>query len=289
MVIIENDIVRAQINPLGAELSSLFHKQFQLEYMWNGDPAVWGKHSPVLFPIVGTLKNNQYVHNAKTYEMGRHGFARERVFLEEEKNTDSVVFLLKNDEDSWKIFPFEFEFRIRYQLRKSQLNVTYEIGNTGRELLLFSVGGHPAFALPLSADTSYEDYYLEFEKAETAGRWPISQDGLIEKEPIAVLDNTHQLPLSKELFQKDALVFKALESTEISIRSDKTDRGLWLDFADFPYLGVWAAKNADFVCIEPWCGIADPVDSRQELRYKEGINKLPSGQLFSRTWVVELF
>jgi len=289
MVTIENDILKAQINPLGAELNSLYHKQFQREYMWSGDPAYWSKHSPILFPIVGTLKNNQYIHNGKTYEMGRHGFAREKIFLEEERTADSVVFLLKSDESTLRIFPFEFELRIRYQLRKSQLNVTYEIGNMGRELLLFSVGGHPAFALPLTDDTDYNDYYLEFEKAETVGRWPISPDGLIEKEPVELLNNTHQLPLTKELFQKDALVFKDLASTEVSLRSDKSDRGLWFDFADFPYLGIWAAKNADFICIEPWCGIADDVDSRQELRYKEGINKLPPGQLFSRTWVVELF
>ncbi len=289
MVIIENNLLKAQINPLGAELNSLFHKEFQLEYMWSGDPAFWGKHSPVLFPIVGTLKENKYEYKGATYEMGRHGFARERSFEVEGKKADAVSFLLKSDENSKLIYPFEFEFRISYQLRKAQLNVTYEVTNTGKEEMLFSVGGHPAFVLPLSEDTSYEDYYLEFEKAETAGRWPISTDGLIEKQPISLLENSQQLPLSKELFQKDALVVKGLQSTEVAIRSDKTDHGLWFDFADFPYLGIWAAKNADFICIEPWCGIADPVDSNQQLKDKEGINKLPSGELFSRTWVVELF
>ena len=289
MVIIENNFIKAQINPLGAEVVSLFHKEFQLEYMWSGDPAFWGKHSPVLFPIVGTLKDNKYEYNGDTYEMGRHGFARDRYFEVEEKKNDSVSFLLKSDDESRLIYPFEFEFRVQYQLRKAQLNVTYEVTNTGKAEMLFSVGGHPAFALPLSEDTSYEDYYLEFEKAETAGRWPISTEGLIETQPITLLENSQQLPISKELFQKDALVFKGLNSTEVAIRSDKTDHGLWFDFADFPYLGIWAAKNANFICIEPWCGIADPVDSNQQLKDKEGINKLPSGELFSRTWVVELF
>ena len=289
MVIIENSLLKAQINPQGAELISLFHKEIQLEYMWSGDPAFWGKHSPVLFPIVGTLKENKYEYNGTSYEMGRHGFARDRVFEVEEKKEDSVCFLLKSDADSRSIYPFEFEFRVRYQLRKAQLNVTYEVTNTGKEEMLFSVGGHPAFALPLSEDTEYGDYYLEFEKTETADRWPISADGLIENQPIPLMENSQQLPISKELFQKDALVFKGLNSTEVAIRSDKTDHGLWFDFADFPYLGIWAAKNADFICIEPWCGIADSVDSNQQLKDKEGINILPSGELFSRTWVVELF
>lgn len=289
MITIENDVLRVLIDPKGAELKSIFQKTFQLEYLWNGDPAVWGKHSPVLFPIVGTLKEDKYQYNGAEYTMGRHGFAREKTFELEASKKNSAVFLLKEDAETLRIYPFPFEFRVIYEIRNAQVNVTYEVTNSGTGDLLFSVGGHPAFALPISADTQYNDYYLEFEKEEHAARWPISAEGLIENNSVPVLESTRFLPISKELFQKDALVFKNLDSSEVSIRSDKTEHGIWFDFADFPYLGIWAAKGADFICIEPWCGIADSVNSTQQLSAKEGINTLPAGEIFSRTWTVELF
>ncbi|MBC7849567.1 MAG: aldose 1-epimerase family protein [Chitinophagaceae bacterium] len=287
MAVIENDQLKVTIDPKGAELTSLYHKKFDLEYLWNADPEIWAKHSPVLFPIVGTLKDNTYFHEEDRFEMGRHGFAREKDFVEEEKSATAVSFLLTSSDETKKIYPFDFEFRIQYELRKSQLNVTYEITNTDSDDLLFSVGGHPAFKLPLVAGTEYADYYLEFEKEESAERWPITSEGLIEIGSTPFLQNTRILPLKKELFQLDAIVFKELESTEVSIKSSKTPRGILFDFADFPYLGIWAVKGADFVCIEPWCGIADSVDTNQQLGDKEGINLLGPQEIFTRTWSVE--
>jgi galactose mutarotase-like enzyme len=155
--------------------------------------------------------------------------------------------------------------------------------------LYFSVGGHPAFAVPLTKDTNYEDYYLVFDKQENTPRWPISNDGLIENTPDPLLQHSDRLPLTKELFSKDALVLKSLKSSLISVRSDKTEHGLRFDFPGFPFLGLWAAKGADFLCIEPWCGIADSVNTSQQLEEKEGINALEPGGEFSRTWIVKVF
>jgi galactose mutarotase-like enzyme len=289
MIKIQNESLRVEIDPKGAELTSLVNSSNQLEYMWSGDPAFWAKRSPVLFPIVGTLKENTYQISGETYVLGRHGFARDRHFIPEKVSEKKAVFLLKSDQDSLHVYPFNFEFRILYELRKATLNVTYEITNTGNNEMLFSVGGHPAFALPLVEGTQYEDYYLEFEQKETIGRWPISEQGLIEKKPVPLLDNSNTLALTKELFHKDAIVLKGLASTSVSLRSDKTPHGFIFDFADFPFLGLWAAKDADFICIEPWCGIADSVDTNQQLEDKEGIEKVEPGGVFSRTWSVEVF
>jgi galactose mutarotase-like enzyme len=154
--------------------------------------------------------------------------------------------------------------------------------------MYFSIGGHPAFGVPLVPGTDYTDYYLEFDGVETAPRWPISKDGLIGREPLPLLQNTAVLPLRKELFAKDALVIKSLVSTGITLRSGQSERGLRMDFPGFPFLGIWAAPNADFVCIEPWCGIADSVDSNQQWIEKEGINKLEGGSVFERTWTLRL-
>jgi galactose mutarotase-like enzyme len=289
MVVIENDRLEIQINPKGAELTSIFHLQHQLEYMWSGDPAFWAKRSPVLFPIVGTLKDNSYVFNEETYSLNRHGFARDMDFEVELKTSSKAVFLLKSNDATRKLFPFEFEFRISYELRKSVLNVSYEVLNSGDDDLFFSVGGHPAFAVPLAEGTQYNDYYLEFEEVESVDRWPISAEGLIEKNSVPFLDKSNTVVLSRDLFYNDAIVLKNLTSTTVALRSGKTNHGWVFDFADFPYLGIWAAKNADFICIEPWCGIADAIDSNRQLIEKEGIEQLPPNEVFSRTWTLELF
>jgi galactose mutarotase-like enzyme len=289
MFTIENQQIKAVIKAKGAELTQLFHKEHELDYLWHGDPAVWGKHSPVLFPIVGTLKNNTYFYNDLSYQLPRHGFARDKQFAVEEQTADTITFLLRSDAETHTIYPFMFEFRIRYTLFENALAVTYEVVNAGKDTMYFSVGAHPAFKLPLVSGTAYTDYYLQFNQSETAPRWPISADGLIEQSPLPLLEDTNLLKLSKTLFQKDALVLKGMASSIVTLGSNKTPHGFRFDYPGFPFFGIWAAKNADFVCIEPWCGIADSVNTNQRLEDKEGINKLAADETFTRTWTVTVY
>lgn len=289
MYTIENEILRVSIKSKGAELDSIYNKKTGLEYMWNADPAFWAKKSPILFPIVGTLRRDTYYYEGNPFSLSRHGFAREMDFAVAGKNKDTVSFLLESNDDTIAKYPFTFQFAITYTLISDQLKVTYQVTNKGNREMFFSVGGHPAFKLPLTSDTTYSDYYLEFNKTENTGRWPISKDGLIETKTEALFDNERKLPLKKELFYNDALVFKQLNSDKVSLLSDKIAHGLEFDFTGFPYLGIWAAKNADFICIEPWCGIADNVDTDQQLINKEGINKLRENDRFERSWTVRPF
>ena len=286
---IENDNIKVAIHPKGAELQSIFHKDRKMEYMWNGDPAFWGKHSPILFPIVGTLKNDQYTYEGGAWSLGRHGFARDLEFTVTDQQPGSIVFSLSSNDDTRKKYPFDFVLEVSYQLLPQGLKTGYRVSNPASRDLYFSVGGHPAFRLPLVPDTSYEDYYLEFDKKETAPRWPISKDGLIETVPQPLLEGTNRIALSRQLFEKDALVLKHPASTAVSLKSDKTPHGLRMDFPGFPFLGIWAARNADFVCIEPWCGIADSTDTDQQLTSKEGIQRLAPGGKFEREWTLTLF
>jgi galactose mutarotase-like enzyme len=288
MFTIENQELKASIQAQGAELWSLYHKEDQLEYMWSGDPAFWGKHSPLLFPIVGTLKGNMYMYRGKSYSLPRHGFARDREFSVESQRPDSITFLLRSDEQSRAVYPFDFELRVGYRLVSNKLAVTYQIRNPAAVPMYFSIGGHPAFRVPLVEGTVYTDYYIEFDGIEETPRWPISKDGLIECDPLPLLQDTAVLSLRKELFAKDALVLKHPISTGVTLRSGQTERALRMDFPGFPFLGIWAAPYADFVCIEPWCGIADSVDSNQQLTEKEGINELEGGGVFQRTWTASL-
>jgi galactose mutarotase-like enzyme len=289
MFIIEDQQLRVGIRPKGAELQNIFHKGHNTEYLWDGDPAFWAKHSPLLFPIVGTLKANTYYYGDKAYHLSRHGFARDREFTVEEQAADALTFLLRSDEASRVVFPFDFELRVQYRLAGGELATTYRVTNPADVPLYFSLGGHPAFRVPLAPGTAYNDYYLEFGQAEKAPRWPISSDGLIERDPRTLLNETKLLPLTRGLFAKDALVFKGLRSRVVTLRSARTERGLRLSYPGFPYLGIWAAPGADFVCIEPWCGIADAVSSDQQLTQKEGINRLEGGQSFERTWTATFF
>ena len=289
MFIIENEKLRIAISSKGAELQQIIDKQTGLEYLWSGDPAYWGKKSPVLFPIVGTLKNDCYDYQGKSYHLSRHGFARDMVFSVEAQSPTSIVFTLNSNETTLINFPFEFEFRISYHLLSNSLQVAYGVTNCSTHDMFFSVGGHPAFKLPLVDGTNYDDYFLEFNEKETSPRWPISKEGLIETVPEPLLVDTTILPLNKELFSKDALVFKNPSSSVVSIKSKKTEHGLDFDFSGFPYLGLWAAKGADFVCIEPWCGIADSVNANQQLTEKEGINKLAAGNDWQRSWTVGFY
>ncbi|MDF2384115.1 aldose 1-epimerase family protein [Nostoc ellipsosporum NOK] len=286
LVTIGNERLTVKINPQGAELTSLVNNNNGQEYMWGAGPA-WPKRSPILFPIVGTLKENCYYFKGTRYELGRHGFARDRRFEVEEQTENEVVFLLKSDEESLAVYPFEFNLRVRYTVQNDTLSVSYEVLNTGEEEMYFSVGGHPAFSVPLKEDEEYDDYYLQFEKAETVGRWPISADGLIEEFTMPLLEDSRELPLNKELFARDAIVLKELQSQSVKLLSRQSAAGFTFNFSGFPYLGIWAAKGADFVCIEPWCGIADNVNADQQLPHKEGINSLFPGDVFRRTWTVE--
>jgi galactose mutarotase-like enzyme len=289
MFVLENQLLKVAVNPIGAELDSVFHKEFGLEYMWSGNSNFWGKKSPVLFPIVGSLKENTYYFEGNKYQLSRHGFARERVFILEKQDDISLLFTLQYDSETLKKYPFKFLFQIKYMLVENKLKVTYIVENQSLTTMPFSVGAHPAFKIPLVDDTTYKDYFLEINKKETFGRYPLSIDGLIESKANNFLENDSKIPLKKELFYADAVVIKDMKSTKMSIKSEKTPHGLTMDFEGFPYFGIWAAKDAPFACLEPWCGIADTVLTTQNIVEKEGINLLKAGSVFERTWSIEMF
>lgn len=286
---IENENLQVVIDSKGAELKRVFHKKQAIDYLWDANPAYWAKTSPVLFPIVGTLKENTYYHKGRPYTLSRHGFARDKVFQVSAQHNHAITFSIESDAETLAVYPFHFIFSITYTLHNDALAVTYHIQNRHNDVMLFSVGGHPAFKVPLVEGTTYEDYRLVFEKEETAGRWPISKEGLIEKTPEPLLNGTKVLWLKKELFSKDALVLKNLQSRFVQLASDKAPHGLRFFFSGFPYLGLWAAPGADFLCIEPWCGIADSVASDQQLIQKEGILPLQPAEAFEVQWSVQFY
>lgn len=288
MIILENEEITVNFVAKGAELRSIKSKITGLDYLWKGDPEFWGKFSPVLFPIVGGIKNDTYILEDAAYHLPRHGFARDHEFEFQQISDGEVLFTLNSNADTLKVYPFEFKLGLRYKISGSSVSCTYEVLNEGHNDMLFSIGGHPAFAAPLTADTNYEDYFVEF-VADQSITYNKIQDNLIsdQTETIELQDN--RLFLKHSLFYDDALVFKNLKSTTLHLRNTKNQHGLDFHFIDFPYFGIWAAKDADFVCLEPWCGIADGIHHHQQLSDKEGVTSLPPGENWKRTWSVNVF
>lgn len=281
---IENNILKVEIAAKGAELQSIYNKETKLEYMWSGDAAFWGKKSPVLFPIVGGLKNNEYEFEGNKYTLLRHGFARDNEFAVNTISNTTIQFILTSSDQTNQVYPFDFKFTVEYALNENTVSCTYKVENTGLKTMYFSVGAHPAFAIPLTNNTSFDDWFLEFNITENCGIHPLTKDGLVKTNAVPQLNNSNTLPLTKELFYNDALVFKNLQSTTIAIKSNKSNNGLQMTFNGFPYFGIWSAKDANFVCLEPWLGIADGEDASGKLQEKEGIISLPATEKFKATW-----
>ena len=287
MLKIENDILIVTSKPSGAELCSIYNKQTKLEYLWQAGLA-WPKHAPVLFPIVGQLKNNSYVHEGKTYSMDRHGFARTMTFLTTDHRPEEIEYSLMYDEETMNVFPFQFELLINYEVIDATLNILYTVINHGQANMYFSIGAHPAFKVPLTIEENYDDYYLRFSKTENTERWLLN-NGLLDNSTAPFLVNKNDLQLTKSIFYDDALVFKNLKSDNISILSKKSEHGLKFQFEGYPYFGIWAAKDADFICLEPWHGIADHLTATQQLKEKEGIQLLEPGVEFNCSYSISCF
>jgi galactose mutarotase-like enzyme len=288
MIILENDLLEVGFALKGAELQTLKSKTSGMEYIWDGNPKDWAKHSPILFPIVGALKGNAYIFGGNEYKLSRHGFARDWIFELELQSKDELAFSLVSNEDTVKIYPFEFKLVLRYTLKSHGLSCNYEVTNTGNTDLLFSIGGHPAFATPVGNGLTYEDYYLRFNQDEELLYHKI-KDNLISDEVVSLPLEDKTLPLIHELFYEDALVFKHLSSNKITLQNKVNSHGLHFTFEGFPYFGIWSAKDANFVCLEPWAGIADGVNHDQQLANKEGIVILTPTETWSRAWQIDIF
>jgi galactose mutarotase-like enzyme len=285
---IENEHLRASFASKGAELQHITGIDSGTEYLWSGDPTYWGKFSPVLFPIIGALKENIYHYEDQTYTLPRHGFARDMEFDSERVSEHELLFTLTHTAETLKVYPFEFILKLRYKLTAATLSCSYELSNPGSKDLLFSIGAHPAFPAPLNKQGNYTDYFLEFNADEVITYHHIV-DNLISPETSDLILEDRKLYLKHELFYNDALVVKNLQSNSISLINTKTYNGINFKFDNFPYFGIWAAKDADFVCLEPWCGIADAIDHNQQLKDKEGIITLTPNGEWQRGWTVTCF
>lgn len=274
--------MKANINSQGAELISLKNSDGR-EFIWEGNPEFWGKHSPVLFPIVGTLKNNQYRYKNQTYHLNRHGFARDYEFEVLSTTASSVVFSLKGNAETLKVYPFDFELQIDYELEESSLRISYKIINNTDQKMPFSIGAHPAFALP----KPFESYRLEFETNQTLKSHALEND-LLSNHTSTIELLEKQLPLTYSLFENDALIFKEMPSKSISIL-EYGKPIIGFHFSDFENFGIWTKINAPFICLEPWLGYSDTLESTGNIEDKQAIQFIEPQKEFLCTFKIEIY
>ena len=267
---INNGTISITVKDKGAELSSLkkTDKSGEKEYMWCADPEFWGKSSPVLFPFVGRVCNNRYMHEGKVYDMPtQHGFARDNTFIMINKTDKDIWFSFSSNEETKKLYPFDFELQIGYELMEDGVKVLWKVKNTGSGKMQFSIGGHPAFVCPdtlVDREQCMVDFHTD--KASLISSIVDTKTGLCKHEEREIVLQDGKVPATKELFEKDALIIENNQTQAVSLVNPKGERFLTVSF-DAPLFGVWTPpdKKAPFICIEPWYGRCDYDDYKGEL------------------------
>lgn len=278
---IANEFLKATINSQGAELTSLISNK--KNYIWEANPKFWAKHSPILFPIVGTLKDSFYLYEGEKYELSRHGFARDCNFEIKTKSLTEIVFSLKSDATSKKKYPFNFELQLKYTLNNFDLKISYTVTNLDTKEIPFSIGAHPAFALT----KKMHNYSLLFEKQEVLKSFTLQNDLLTDNFFEIELQNKI-LPLDYQLFENDALIFKTIMSKKITILENNKPL-LSISFSDFDNFGIWTKSNAPFICLEPWMGFSDVLNHNHTILEKEGIQIVKENCTFETSFTISLF
>lgn len=292
--ILENNNLSILLNETGAELTEIIRKADQRQYLWNGNPLYWKRHSPILFPIVGSLKNQTYTYQGKTYSMSQHGFARDMDFTVEAKTDTTILFSLNSSKKTLEIYPFAFNLFISYDLKENEIVVSWKVVNIDTKTMYFSIGAHPAFLCPLKKDENQTDYSITFDTKNPIRYIMINEQGLMLNQPVneqSVLNTKDGLlSITPHLFDKDALIIENNQCHKVSLL-DATKKPYVTVSFDAPLFGLWspAGKNAPFICIEPWYGRCDAADFSGSLEDRQWGNVLEAGQTFETAYSIHIY
>ncbi len=284
---IQNDWLTASVSEHGAELQSLVLSSSGEEYLWQGDANVWSGRAPVLFPLVGMLRDNTLVYRGQSLSIPKHGLARQADFVCMEQSTESVTFSLQSSAATLASYPWQFELQCKFTLDGYSLRVDYTVINRDDSEMIFTIGSHPAFALPLG-DAALEDYAIEFEHNETLDRYFLDDDGLLTDTASPLLKNENLIKITASLFDRDALIFKNIQSRLIHLNHKTGGRRLTVDTGGAPHLGLWAKPGAAFVCIEPWYGYNAAQSDSTAFEEKPAMLRLAPGAEFNTALGIEI-
>lgn len=296
IISISNGSLTTSIDTMGAQLMSL--QKDESEYLWQGDANWWPRRAPILFPIVGVLKDGKAESAEGTVSLARHGLARLNQFEVVEQNASSVTLQLKSTEETRKSYPYDFELRLIFSVDGDMLTQTYEVTNTGNVVLPFTLGAHPAFNIPIPGvkTTALDQYHLLFTRSWTSFGPSITDEGLCDyANPQRLVVDSDTLPLSWELIDREkTITLEDVPDRRITLAANaeasSEAHGIQMEFEGFDYLGIWsAASGCPFVALEPWCGIADTVDTDGIFEHKPGIICLDPEQSIAKTLSIKVF
>ena len=287
---LKNDILTVQVKEHGAELSSI--RKGSTEYLWQADPAFWGRHSPVLFPIVGSVWDKRYRVDGQEYELGQHGFARDMDFTFVEGNETEVRYRLESSEETLKKYPYPFVLEIAYKLEGNKLYVIWDVHNPSEQNIYFQIGAHPAFFYPDYDPQTAERGFLSFDRSEGLECIRIKEKGCVDAQTKYPLEMPQDglLPLTRETFDSiDTIMLQDAQIARVTLH--RNDGSSWLSLSfDAPVVGIWSppAKNAPFICLEPWYGRCDRAGYEGDYREKDWINCLAPGERFSSVYTIDI-
>lgn len=285
---LSNASLTAAVRTLGGELVSL-RDRAGAEYIWQGDPAFWSGQNPVLFPIVGSLKDGKVDIGGRTFEMGRHGFARGSEFTLVDQGSDFAVLELRESPETLARFPFPFILQVRHRLLENGFSTTFIVENPGTEPLPFCVGAHTAIRCPLSQGERFEDYELTFDQPEDADTLLLTPQGLLRDGGREPMLRGGKAALDYETFRRlDTIIFQGLRSQSVTLRHKETGRGVSLDFRGFPMIAFWTKPGAPFLCMEPWHGCAAYTGESGRFRDKPHVLTLAPGERKELTYAFTL-
>ena len=289
-VILENEKLRVTARVLGGDLVSVYGKENGCEYLWQGDPTYWSGQAPSMFPICGRLKDGKYTYAGKEYEMILHGFVKVSTLTVEEETPTRAIFLLTDNEETRASYPFAFAYRIIYTLDDNRLTVTYRVENKDDKEMIFALGGHPAFNLPIEKGTASDSYYFEFAPGVAPERMCGSPACLFADKyiPYALKEGKY-IPFAHTLFDDDA-IFLRNAGTHVTLRSSASDHAVRVDFADFTHVGFWHMPKTDapYVCIEPWDSVPALDGVPTVLETKPQMNRLAAGKVLEKSFTITL-
>ena len=290
-IAIENEQLKAEIDSFGAELKSVIRKSDNQEYMWEADPAYWGKTAPVLFPFIGKLENCTFSHNGKIYAADKHGFAREMEFKVTEQEADRVVFTIESNEETLERYPFEFVLELEYRLNRNTVTQKWRLYNKGSETLYCSMGGHPGFVCPLIKDGGRSgkrtDCFIKLSGVD--GRTSMDSmevnlsTGQLSGEVFTVDIKDGVFPIADHIFDKDALLFADQGVTAVSLLDAEGKEYVRTEAPGCPVWGIWSMPTSDapYVCIEPWWGCCDKDGYQGELKDRPYTNSVKAGEVWT--------
>lgn len=285
---IKNDEIKIDVAEYGAELKKLESKK-GVNYIWCSDPKYWSYCAPFLWPSVGTLKDKETYYEGKLYQVRQHGILRNQDFKMVDIKDDEITFENEYNEETLKEYPYKYKVVVNYKLDGKKLYTNVTIYNLNDKMMPFSFGGHPAFNCPIYEGEDFKDYRIVFEKEESFDSPHCSPKGLLDYSVIdARYRNLKELYLTKNMFFLDTIIDTNVKSQEVELLN-KDNKGIRFTFKGFKTLALWTPFNdAPFICIEPWNGYNDLVDSDKDFVKKDGIIKLEAKGEYKATYVMEI-